>query len=92
MFRVQLHALVITLVFTDTTHSGHAYDLARDLPLDFDVVMTVAGDGLIHEVMNGFAHHADPKKAFSLPIAPIPAGSGNGLALNLLGIEVSARP
>ncbi|KAG6907358.1 hypothetical protein DXG01_009242 [Tephrocybe rancida] len=37
--------------------------------------------------MNGFAHHEDPKKAFSIPIAPIPTGSGNGLSLNLLGLE-----
>ncbi|KAG6845322.1 hypothetical protein H0H87_010779 [Tephrocybe sp. NHM501043] len=37
--------------------------------------------------MNGFAHHEDPKKAFSIPIAPIPTGSGNGLSLNLLGRE-----
>jgi len=38
-------------------------------------------------VLNGFAEHADPLKAFSIPVAPIPTGSGNGLALNLLGAE-----
>jgi len=68
-----------------TTHHGHAYDIAKDLPLEFDVVVTVSGDGVIHEVMNGFAHHDNPRKAFSIPIAPIPTGSGNALALNLLG-------
>ncbi|KAF5381091.1 hypothetical protein D9615_003996 [Tricholomella constricta] len=70
-----------------TTHNGHAYDIAKDLSLDYDVVVTVSGDGLIHEVMNGFANHENPRKAFSIPIAPIPTGSGNGLALNLLGPE-----
>lgn len=74
--------------FTDTTHNGHAYDIAKELPLTYDAIVTVSGDGLIHEVMNGFAHHENPRKAFAIPIAPIPTGSGNGLALNLLGIEV----
>ena len=43
---------------------------------------------MIHEVLNGLAHHADPIKAFAIPVAPIPTGSGNGLSINLLGIEV----
>ncbi|KAF8964016.1 ATP-NAD kinase-like domain-containing protein [Flammula alnicola] len=70
-----------------TTHQGQAHDIAKTLPLDFDAVITVSGDGLIHEVLNGFAEHADPIKAFATPVAPIPTGSGNGLSLNLLGIE-----
>ncbi|TFK42544.1 ATP-NAD kinase-like domain-containing protein [Crucibulum laeve] len=69
-----------------TTHQGHAYEIAKDLTLDYDAIITVSGDGLIHEVMNGIAQHADPIRAFSIPIAPIPTGSGNGLSLNLLGI------
>lgn len=77
---------------TDTTHNGHAYEIAKTLPLDYDAVVTVSGDGLIHEVMNGFSHHDEPRKAFAIPIAPIPTGSGNGLALNLLGIEVGIIP
>lgn len=43
---------------------------------------------MIHEILNGFAEHADATKAFSTPVAPIPTGSGNGLSLNLLGPEV----
>ena len=35
---------------TITTHNGHAYDLAKTLALDYDAVVTVSGDGLIHEV------------------------------------------
>ncbi|KAL1701407.1 ATP-NAD kinase-like domain-containing protein [Schizophyllum commune] len=71
---------------TITTHNGHAYDLAKTLALDYDAVVTVSGDGLIHEVLNGFAAHEQPTKALSIPIAPIPTGSGNGTALNLLGL------
>ncbi|KAK0239940.1 ATP-NAD kinase-like domain-containing protein [Armillaria nabsnona] len=69
-----------------TTHSNHAYEIAKVLPLEYDAIVTVSGDGLIHEVMNGFAHHKYPMKAFSIPIAPIPTGSGNGLSLNILGL------
>ncbi|KAF9500827.1 hypothetical protein BDN71DRAFT_1381184 [Pleurotus eryngii] len=71
-----------------TTHSGHAYEIAKTLPLDqFDAIVTVSGDGLVHEVINGFGHHEHPVRALAIPIAPIPTGSGNGLSLNLLGLE-----
>lgn len=72
----------------DTTRTGHAQEIAKELTLDFEAVITVSGDGLVHEVLNGFAQHAEPTKAFAIPVAPIPTGSGNGLSLNLLGIEV----
>lgn len=72
----------------DTTHRKHAYEVVKSIPLTYDAIITVSGDGLIHEVLNGFAHHADPTRAFATPVAPIPTGSGNGLSLNLLGIEV----
>ena len=59
------------------------------LSLDqFDAVVVMSGDGLIHEVLNGYANHADPSKAFRMPISPIPTGSGNALAINLIGISV----
>ncbi|KAJ4000735.1 ATP-NAD kinase-like domain-containing protein [Lentinula boryana] len=71
-----------------TTKTGDAYEIAKSLPLpEFDALITVSGDGLIHEVLNGFANHAYPRKALQMPVAPIPTGSGNGLSLNLLGIE-----
>ena len=59
------------------------------MQLVYDAIITVSGDGLVHEVLNGFAHHAEPMKAFATPVAPIPTGSGNALSINLLGIEVS---
>jgi sphingosine kinase len=57
--------------------------------LDYDAVVSVSGDGMIHEILNGFAEHKNPKKALSIPIAPVPTGSGNGLAINILGRDVS---
>jgi len=66
----------------------HAYEIVKSISLIYDAIITVSGDGLIHEVLNGFAHHSDPARAFATPVAPIPTGTGNGLSLNLLGIEV----
>jgi sphingosine kinase len=80
--------LLTNLNILVTTHNGHAYEIAKNLPLDYDAVVTLSGDGIIHEVLNGFAHHQESAKAFAIPIMPIPTGSGNGLSLNLLGIEV----
>ena len=75
---------------TVTTRGKQAQEIIEKLPLDaFDAVVVMSGDGLIHEVLNGYAAHAEPAKAFRIPITPIPAGSGNGLAINLLGIQVS---
>ncbi|KAJ7063337.1 ATP-NAD kinase-like domain-containing protein [Mycena amicta] len=71
-----------------TTRRGHAFDIAKSLALaEYDAIVVVSGDGLIHEILNGLAHHEQPIKALSLPLAPIPTGTGNGLSLNLLGFE-----
>lgn len=88
-----MHALVYTAYLTEqafavTTHQGQAQTMCQTLSLDFDAVITVSGDGVVHEILNGFAQHEDPISAFSIPVAPIPTGSGNGLCLNLLGREV----
>lgn len=80
--------LNILNVAIDTSQTGHAREIAKEIALDFDAVITVSGDGLVHEVLNGFAQHAESTKAFAIPVAPIPTGSGNGLSLNILGIEV----
>ncbi|KAH7921740.1 hypothetical protein BV22DRAFT_1176259 [Leucogyrophana mollusca] len=81
-----------TLDVTYTAYANHALEIARDLKLKYDAVVIVSGDGLIHEVLNGFAQHEQPERAFCIPIAPIPAGSGNALSLNLLGYEDGVDP
>ncbi|KAI0636889.1 ATP-NAD kinase-like domain-containing protein [Trametes polyzona] len=73
---------------TFTSRGKQAQDIVEKLPLDkYDAVVVMSGDGLIHEVFNGFAAHAEPSKAFRIPVTPIPSGSGNALAINLLGLE-----
>ncbi|KAJ6630848.1 ATP-NAD kinase-like domain-containing protein [Mycena sp. CBHHK59/15] len=69
-----------------TTRSGHAHEIAKNMILDFDALVIVSGDGLVHEVLNGFVSHEQPINAFRIPLAPIPTGTGNGLALNILGM------
>lgn len=76
-----------TLDITYTTHSGHAIEIAREMKLGYDALVTVSGDGLIHEVLNGINQHEHRDRAFCIPIAPIPTGSGNGMSLNLLGLQ-----
>lgn len=75
-----------TVLYTEI--SGHAREIASEIPLDeYDAIVSVSGDGTLHELVNGLAQHKEPMRAFRIPISPIPAGSGNGTCLNLLGIE-----
>jgi sphingosine kinase len=63
--------------------------VASEIQLDdYDGIIVVSGDGTLHELVNGLAQHKEPMRAFRMPIAPIPAGSGNALSLNIMGIEV----
>ncbi|KAH7340253.1 ATP-NAD kinase-like domain-containing protein [Rhizoctonia solani] len=68
-----------------TKYSQHAHELAQECALDFDALLTVSGDGLVFEVLNGFRKRPDAAKAFAVPVCPIPAGSGNALSISLLG-------
>ncbi|KAJ7709860.1 ATP-NAD kinase-like domain-containing protein [Mycena rosella] len=70
-----------------TTRGGHAYDIAKTIKFEYDAIVVVSGDGLVHEILNGFAHHEQPINAFRIPLAPVPTGTGNGLSLNLLGMN-----
>ncbi|KAJ7940613.1 ATP-NAD kinase-like domain-containing protein [Mycena leptocephala] len=81
-----LRAAQCTLDIIHTTRGGHAYEIAQSISLDYDAMVIVSGDGLIHEVLNGFAHHKQPMNAFRIPLAPVPTGTGNGLSLNILGL------
>jgi sphingosine kinase len=59
------------------------------MTLDYDAIVTVSGDGIAHEIFNGFAQHDNPRAAFAIPLAPVPTGSGNGCSLSLLGLKVN---
>lgn len=71
-----------TSVFT--TEPGHASIIAKQLNLSsVDVLLAISGDGLLFELVNGLLHRPDREAAQQLPLAIVPAGTGNGLALSL---------
>ncbi|KZP19451.1 hypothetical protein FIBSPDRAFT_827966 [Athelia psychrophila] len=72
---------------TYTTHSKHAVEIASTLDFVYDALVVVSGDGLMHEVMNGFAQHPQSARAFELPVALVPGGSANATSLNILGTK-----
>lgn len=80
----KFHVLNLRL---ELTHKGHAMEIAENLDIEkYDAIVTVSGDGVIHEVLNGFLKRPDAAKALKkVPLGVIPGGSGNALNLSLLG-------
>jgi sphingosine kinase len=70
-----------------TTHAKHAEEIARDLDVDaWDVVACCSGDGIPHEVFNGLAGQARPRRALRrVAVTQLPCGTGNGMCWNLYG-------
>lgn len=74
----------------DTEYQGHAIQIAQDLDLEaYDTIVTVSGDGVIHEVINGLLQR--PSGGL-LPIGVIPGGTGNALSICLLGEQAGFDP
>lgn len=70
-----------------TERAGHAYDIVnQDLKIgDYDGIVTVSGDGLIHEVVNGLYRRSDCLQLMSsLSLGFIPGGTANGLVKAVL--------
>ncbi len=69
-----LRTLPCTLTMAETTHAGHAEEIARTAqPADFDVVAACGGDGTVNEVINGLAGK-------DIALGVIPLGTANVLA------------
>ncbi|KAI8341314.1 ATP-NAD kinase-like domain-containing protein [Chlamydoabsidia padenii] len=78
-----------------TEYQGQAVDIAKELDIEsFDAIVTVSGDGVIHEVINGFLQRPlDARKAIrKLPLGVIPGGTGNALSICLLGEKPGFDP
>lgn len=58
----------------------------KDLnPNEFDGIVFVSGDGLLHEIVNGLMKRPDWQKLKqTLTVGGIPGGTGNGLIKSLL--------
>ncbi len=81
---VLAHALAseVKLDVVETSHRGHATELARQAAIDgLDVVVALGGDGTVNEVTNGLLH-AGPQDGLPA-LAVVPAGSTNVFARTL---------
>ena len=68
-----------------TTHKNHAAEVVASMELkvattQYDAIIVMSGDGLIHEVLNGLASRPDYEQARQIPISTISGGSANAMA------------
>ncbi|KAH8731279.1 sphingoid long chain base kinase-like protein [Phaeosphaeriaceae sp. PMI808] len=70
-----------------TEHYGHGVEIAQNLDIEaFDVVACCSGDGIPHEVWNGFGKRPDAARALrKIAVAQLPCGSANGASINFNG-------
>lgn len=72
----------------ETKGRADAYRASESMDLtQYDVIACIGGDGTIHEALNGLACRSDALDALKMPLASVPAGSGNGLYLSLHGAK-----
>lgn len=73
----------------ETTGPGHALRSIRDDPsllTEYSAIITVGGDGILCEAVNGILTRSDWRTAvLRMPIAPIAAGTGNATSYTLYG-------
>ena len=69
-----------------TERANHARDMVKDINLDkYSGVVSVSGDGLLHEVLNGLYARSDwDNVRETFPIGVAPGGSGNAVHCSLL--------
>eukprot|EP01100_Stratorugosa_tubuloviscum_P015167 TRINITY_DN852_c0_g1_i1.p1 TRINITY_DN852_c0_g1~~TRINITY_DN852_c0_g1_i1.p1 ORF type:complete len:353 (-),score=163.83 TRINITY_DN852_c0_g1_i1:75-1133(-) len=74
----------INYIVMETQHNGHAKEIGKSLNLsEFRGAVTVSGDGLLYELLNGLLEREDRENVVKLPLGIIPGGTGNGLAAAL---------
>ncbi|CAI2179598.1 6665_t:CDS:2 [Funneliformis geosporum] len=68
-----------------SNRANNAKEVVKNLNVKvYDAIVTVSGDGIIHEIINGLLSRDDAFE-IDIPIGTIPAGSGNALSICLLG-------
>ncbi|ORX52158.1 hypothetical protein BCR36DRAFT_411605 [Piromyces finnis] len=73
----------ITPVLEETQYQCHCEEIAYNLNLDdYDGIVSVSGDGLFHELLNGILSRDDWEKARYMPIGMISSGTSNALNIN----------
>ncbi|TPX61058.1 hypothetical protein PhCBS80983_g01406 [Powellomyces hirtus] len=78
----------INVQLQETTHIGHATEIAHALRLDlYSAIVTVSGDGVFHEVVNGLLKRPDWEQARKMPIGVVAGGSANAMNKNLMTLQ-----
>jgi len=69
-----------------TTHAGHAREFVSSCEIgNYGGVVTVSGDGGLHEVLNGLSSRPDwDQICQTFPIGLVPGGTGHGVHCSLL--------
>ncbi|EMG49540.1 LCB5 Sphingoid long chain base kinase 5 [Candida maltosa Xu316] len=83
-----LQAADVKITYIETKYHGHATEIARDLDINsYDIIVCCSGDGIPHEVINGFFLRPDKGlQAFNkIAVTQLPCGSGNALTLSTHG-------
>ena len=88
-----LHKTGIAVTSVETTHAGHAQEIAASLERAAhrtkaraqQVAVCVGGDGLLSEMLNGmaFSDSVYPRLPIKTPLAIVAEGTGNGFATSI---------
>nr|XP_028559880.1 sphingosine kinase 2 isoform X1 [Podarcis muralis]XP_028559881.1 sphingosine kinase 2 isoform X1 [Podarcis muralis]XP_028559882.1 sphingosine kinase 2 isoform X1 [Podarcis muralis] len=64
-----------------TERQNHARELVQNINLaEWDGIVSISGDGLLYEVINGLMERPDWEEAIKMPLGILPCGSGNAVA------------
>ncbi|KAK6459496.1 sphingosine kinase [Scheffersomyces xylosifermentans] len=88
-----LRAAKAKITYQETNYHEHAVEIARDLDISkYDIIACCSGDGIPHEIINGFFQRPDKGvEAFNkVAISQLPCGSGNALSLSTHGSNDAA--
>ncbi|KAG2736996.1 hypothetical protein G9P44_001086 [Scheffersomyces stipitis] len=83
-----LKAARAKITIQETSYHKHGIDIGRELDISkYDVIACCSGDGIPHEIINGFYERPDKGvSAFNkIAITQLPCGSGNALSLSTHG-------
>ena len=70
----------------ETTHAGHATEIAKTFKLgEFTEIAACGGDGILNEVLNGLLQRDDWSIAIKTPLMPVPCGTSNAVATAIGG-------
>ncbi|KAJ3148805.1 hypothetical protein HDU86_007360 [Geranomyces michiganensis] len=69
----------------ETTHINHATEITRSINLNpYSAIVTIGGDGVFHEAINGLLTRPDWEEARRVPVGFIGGGSANAMNKNLM--------